>query len=311
MTATPCPCCGTPTPDAYVCQRCGSALAGALREAAGHAEDAPTVVARLTRYGGAGGGARAAEPEAATVTPANRRNPVTAFGWAASVERPRAGALIAEPMPYDPDAADRLDAITNTIGTWARDLGTDATNLAEAARWLADHVDWLRHGPAGAEAFTELHDACADLRRLVDSPATDRLVGVCDCSRVLYAMPWHTAVECPAPCGARWAVADGLAILRRHVDDRLFTAAEAAPLAVRLVSEERSTEQVRKLINKWGERGELAAKGGVWREPNAAELKKDRDHPMVAERLYRFGDVAERLARTQRREPRDREGAAA
>lgn len=310
MTATPCPCCGTPTADAYVCQRCGSALAGALREAAGHAEDAPTVVARLTRYGGAGGGARATEAEAAAVTPANRRNPVTAFGWAASVERPRAGALIAEPMPYDPDAALRLDAFENAVGTWARDLGSDAAGMVEAARWLAAHADELRQHPAAAEAFKDLHDACADLRRLVDSPATDRLVGVCDCSRVLYAMPWHTAVECPPPCGARWAVADGLAILRKHVDDRLFTAAEAAPLAVRLVSEERSTEQVRKLINKWGERGELASKGGVWREPNAAELKEDPDHPMVAVPLYRFGDVATRLAQTPRRERRS-EGAAA
>jgi len=299
--------CGAPT-DAAACHQCALRLAQTLREAAGHAEDAWTVVARLTRYGGAAGGARAAEPEAVTVTPANRRNPVLAFGWAASVERPKAGALIAEPMPFDPDAADRLHAITSTIGTWARDLGTDATDLPGAARWLAEHVDWLRRGPAAAEAFKELHDACADLRRLVDSPATDRLVGVCDCGRVLYAMPWHTAVECPPPCGARWAVSDGLDILRKHIDDRLFTAAEAAPLAVRLVSEERSTEQVRKLINKWGERGELTAKSHVWREPNAAELKKHPDHPMVQEPLYRFGDIADRLARTPRR---NREGAAA
>jgi hypothetical protein len=103
-------------------------------------------------------------------------------------------------------------------------------------------------------------------------------------------------------------VADGLEILRRHLNDKLFTEAEAARLAVRLDGGDRSTDQIRRLIGMWAARGQIGTRGQVWREPNTGELERDPNHGPVAVPTYRFGDVADRLARTPRR---NREGAAA
>lgn len=311
MTANQCACCGKPLADgSVVCRANALSLAERLREAAGHAEDAWTVIARQTRYGGAGGG-RAVDPETAAASPANRRNPVTAFGWAASVERPKAGALRPEPMPMDPSASDRLHAVENTITTWARDLDSDATTLAGAALWLAEHVEDLRMSPAAVEAFDELADACAMLIRLVDRPATGRrLVGVCDCGEVLYAPAGRDVVECRGgkrACGARWGVAESREILMDHLDDQLVTAGEAARLAAYLDGD-RTQEQIRGLVGGWAKRGLVLARGQQWRDPTPAELEADPECVQVAVPTYRFGELRTRLAETPRRH---REGAAA
>lgn len=330
MTAALCVCCGKPVPDtAYACSSCALRLAESLREASGHAEDAWTVIARQARYGGAGG-ARKAEPEPAVTAEDARRNPVTTFGWAASVEKPRASALVAEPMPGDFDAAARLGDVGNVVTTWARhvcetrgmelparrpllgplcDGGIECGHascagvrhrrppsaLGEAAAWLATQVEWLRKRPEAREAFDELHDACGMLRRLVDRPASDRLVGMCDCGKVLYAANGRTVVQCrERTCGMTWHVDRSQQILRDHLDEQLLTAAEAARLAVHLDGGDRGVEQIRKLINAWSARGQIAAHGRYDGEPS-----------------YRFGDVASRLAQTPTRKQRDHEGAAA
>lgn len=321
MTAAECVCCGKPMADpGPVCHRpCAHSLAESLREAAGHAEDAWTVIARQARYGGAGG-ARKVEPEPAETAEDARRNPVTTFAWAASVERPRAGALIAEPMPGDLDASARLDDVGNVVTTWARHvcehrgvelparrplLGPLCANgprcghascagvryrrppsaLGEAAAWLATQVEWLRARPEAREAFDELGDACRMLARLVDSPPDDLLVGMCDCGTTLYAPPWRTVVECPEKrCKLRWNVEKSRDILRDALREKLFTAAEAAHLAA--YWDERTSEQIRKLISMWvrPERRLIEAHGRLGEDP-----------------LYRFGDVIDRLARTPTR----------
>lgn len=317
--------CGRPAPGAAACRQCASALAGRLTEAAGHAEDAWTVLARLARYGGGGGGRRVeAEPDA--TAPANRRNPVLAFGWQASVERPKAGALRPEPVPVDLGASERLATVTNVVITWARhvceergvelparrpllgplcvlgagDCGHPScagirhrrppSALGEAGAWLATQVEWLRHRPEAGEAFDELLDACAMLARLVDRPGVEQqLVGVCDCGTTLYALPWRSVVECPEQrCKLRWDVAKSRNILRDALREKLFTAAEAAHLAASW--DERSSEQIRKLINKWSERGRIVAHGTVEGAP-----------------AFRFGDVLDRLVEAPRRERRERE----
>lgn len=309
MTATTptCACCGKPLADgATVCHADALSLAQTLREAAGHAEDAWTVIARQARMGTAGG-ARQSDPEPAVAAEDLRRNPVTAFGWQASIERPMAGGLRPEPTPADLGALDRYHAAENTISTWARGLGADADGLPGACAWLAEHVEQLRTHPAADEAFRDLTDACGQLRRLVDSPPTKDLVGRCDCGRFLYAADGRTVVQCPEKtCQLWWEVAESRAILRKAIDDRLFTAAEAARLAVRLDDGDRSTEQVRKLINAWSARGQLADHGYIVVELEG--LDEDGQPKTRHDPLFRFGDVADRLAATPRR---NREGAAA
>jgi hypothetical protein len=316
-----CVCCGKPMPDqAYACHRCAQGLAQALNTVAGHAEDAWTVIARQARYGGAGG-ARKIEPEPVETAADARRNAVTEFAWAASIERPARGALRAEPMPPDLSASDRLATVANVVTTWARHVcelrgvelparrpllgplchgGTEGclhrscadirhrrppSALGEAAAWLAGQVDWLRKRPEAGEAVDELLDACAILARLVDSPASAVLVGVCDCGTTLYAPPWRSVVECPDKrCKLRWDVEKSRDILRDALREKLFTAAEAAHLAA--YWDERTSEQIRKLISMWvrPERRLIEAHGRLGEDP-----------------LYRFGDVIDRLARTPTR----------
>jgi hypothetical protein len=332
--------CGQPT-DAAACHRCARDLTQALTEAAGHAEDAWTVLARQTRYGTAGG-ARKVEPEPAGADIDLRRNRVTEFGWAASLERPPVGALRAGPIPPDLKAGRTLDDVGDVATYWAGwicqtrtvelsarrplhaplcDRGFECTHpscmgirfrrppsvLAEALGWLATQTGWLRTRPEAAEAFDELADACRLLVLLVDRPTDQVLVGMCDCGRTLYALAHRHTVTCK-PCALTWDVERSRQILRRHLDDQLMTAAEAAALVVVEDQGGRTIEQIRRLIGMWAARGQIGARGQVWREPNTGELERDPNRGPVAVPTYRFGDVADRLARTPRR---NREGAAA
>lgn len=277
MTAPTCVACDRPTPDGNACTTCAQQLAQALRAAAGHAEDAWTVIARQARVGHGGSGRRP-EPELGEPTEDRQRNPVTTFGWQASIERPAVGALRPEPTPADLGALDQLHAVQNAIGTWVRDLGSDFDTLTEAALWLAEQVGLLRHHPAAAEAFKELRDACRQLERLVDRPAERELVGMCDCGKVLYAAAGRTVVQCPQPtCKLVWNVAESRDILRDALRGKLFTAAEAGHFAAHW--DERTSEQIRKLINKWAERARLTPHGTIGSDP-----------------IYLFGDVLDRLA---------------
>jgi hypothetical protein len=303
VVAATCVRCGAPT-DAAVCRPEARTLAVELLTAAGHAEDAEAVITKQARYGTGGGGGNE------------------------------------EPMPVDLTAAGRLGAVESTVGTWARHVcetrGTELparrpllgpvcaepcehlsceriqyrrppSGLAQAAGWLATQIEWLRKRPEAGEAFADLHDACEQLARLVDRPPDKRLVGVCDCGRVLYAPVGRTAIRCPKPCGAEWNVDDGQDILMRHLDDKLLTAGEAARLAAYLDAD-RTQEQIRKLIAAFARRSLLIAHGYVMRDPTDAELRDDPEAGPVTVPTYRFGDIREQLARTPRR---NREGAAA
>ena len=330
VTAPTCPICASPLADgSVVCRRDARSLADALTVAAGHAEDAWTVIARQTRYG-AGGGARQLDPEPLAAAEHHERNPVTTFGWAASIERPLAGGLRPGVIPPDLSASGRLADTTNTVTTWARhvceqrgaelparrpllgplcELGTGCphdscagirfrrppSDLGEAAAWLATQLDWLRMRPEAEEAFDGLDDACQLLERLVDRPANrGELVGVCDCGTTLYAAHGRSHVVCPEKtCELRWNVAESRDILRDALREKLFTAAEAAHLAAHW--DERTSEQIRKLINKWTERGRLTAHGWIAGSTGEDEARWP---------TYRFGDVIDRLATAPRRAAR-------
>jgi hypothetical protein len=305
-TAPTCARCGQLLADgAVICRQDAQSLADALLAGAGHAEDAWTVIARQARYGTASRGARS------------------------------------EPLPVDLTAAERLAAAANTMATWARHVceerGTELparrpllgpfclpgcehtscagarrrlppSDLAEAAAWLATQVDWLRKRPEAGEAFDELHDACSILARLVDRPGTAglRLVGMCDCGKILYAPHGRDVVQCK-PCGARWNVTESQEILLGHLDGKLVTVPEALDMAGWLDTD-RTREQIRKLLTGWIHSGRLVGHGQVLRDPTEAELRDDPDIGLVAVPTYRFGEIRDRLGATPRR---NREGAAA
>lgn len=266
MSAVSCVACGRELADGFACSPCALSLSQTLKIAAGHAEDAEAVIARQVRYtaGGSGGSE--------------------------------------EPMPVDLAAATRFGAVENTFGTWARDLSESTgepipppvwpqLNVAAiAAAFLARHVDLIRTGPAAAEAFDELHDACEQLARLVDRPPDKQLVGVCDCGKVLYAAAGRTVVQCPErTCKLVWNVEESREILRKHLGDKLVTVSEAARLLAYLDSD-RTQDNLRKLIG--ARLGRLAAHGLVEGEPT-----------------YLFREVTALVAAIPKRERRDRETA--
>lgn len=294
--------CGRPTPDGYCCSGCASELADALLVASGHAEDAEAVIARQTRYGaGSRGGSEARlgyDPTASARYAAVIRTvgrvgqDLTESGvrppgpWRAA-----AGPLCAPQRPGDQPRDRRREEpwyrCEHTSCMAIRDR-TPPTPLAAELMWLTQCMRNLRRHPAADEHFKDLHDACAELARLVDRPADKELVGMCDCGKVLYAANGNSVVTCPTPtCKLHWNVAESRNILRRSLDGKLVTAAEAARLSGFLDSD-RTQDQIRKLINKWAQRGDLAAHGEIDGEPT-----------------FRFGDVFERLARTQRRAVRE------
>lgn len=278
--------CGRPCPDGYADSDCAQELADVLLVAAGHAEDAEAVIARQARYGAAG---RAGSGDGSTpdLTKADDlRNIAREIGtWGQAVTedtgrrphwRPLAG-------PLCPPAGQRCthwscEAIRRREAP---------PQLALELAWLATQTGWLRKHPACDEAFRTLHHACEQLARLVDRPADKELVGMCDCGRVLYAPHGKTAVTCPVPtCKLEWGVTESRDILRRALDGKLVTAAEAARLA-QYLDTDRTQQQIRKLINAWSSRALIEAHGEIDDEPT-----------------YRFGDIFARLARTPRRAAR-------
>lgn len=304
--SSPCVRCGAPT-DAYVCSGDAQDLAKQLRAAAGHAEDAWTVIARQTRAGTGGG--RSTPPELGALSEDLRRNRVNDFAWQASIERPAAGALRPEPTPADLGALDHYRTAENTTITWTRDLGGAADDLPGALSWLADHTDTIRQHPAAKKAFDDLETACRQLERLVDRRVDTRhFIGICNCNRALYA-PWNwTVIQCKdKTCGAVWNLADGQDILLRHLDDRLVTAGEAVKLAGHL-DPDRSQDAVRKLLEKWIDHGRLIAHGHIMREPTEREIRRDPEAYPVPVPTYRFGEIRQLLDETPRR---NRQGAAA
>lgn len=281
MTESPCVHCGRPCPDGYADTKCARELADALLVAAGHAEDAEATLARQARYGtGSRGGSD--DPLPGDLAAAAKLAPIanTIGTWARVVTdhtgrrphwRPLAGPLCPpwrpgdeprtggdEPRTGGPCTHDSCDAIRRR---------TPPPPLARETAWLARQADWLRKHPAAGEAFSELHDACDQLARLVDGPADRALVGICDCGRRLYALDGRTAVQCVGPtCKLVWDVNESRQILRKHLGDKLVTIAEAARLSMYLDSR-RTQDAIRKLLASRAASGQLAAHGIIDGEP--------------------------------------------
>lgn len=317
MSTPTCARCGSVLADgAVICRREAQELAETLLAAAGHAEDAEAVISRQTRYGAGGRGGKS-EPLPVDLFASARYAAVsnTVGGWmrllveegyAREPEpwRPLAGPLCPPVRPGDEPREGNRCAHGSCVAI--RDQVTPVP-LAAACGWLAGHVSALRKHPDAGAAFRELHDTCAQLERLVDRPATgDRLVGMCDCGKILYAPHGRDLVKCKA-CGQRWNVTKSQEILLGHLDGKLVTVPEALDMAGWL-DVDRTREQIRKLLTGWAGRGQVLAHGQVWRDPTDAELEADPEVWQVAVPTYRFGEIRARLAETPRR---NREGAAA
>lgn len=289
MIELTCDLCGNPT-DGYCCRRCTDETAGYVKLVVDLAGEVETNVARLARYATRAGRRAVQVDEDRGPGVANRRQPVAAFGWPASKERPLPNALRAEPLPVDLNASARASHAFNHVATWARlveeergiqlEVHRGEHAAAVAAAWLLGQLEWIRHQPFADEAFEQLKAAGAVIQRIVDRPSDEELVGVCDCGLYLYARRGRSTVQCR--CGLAWDVRQSRVSLTDALRDRLVTVAEAATLGV-IAYPDLQREKVRKLVQSW--------------------VRTDRPNHLIGQPsvdgvVYSFGEIIDRLSRS-------------
>lgn len=215
--------CDRPVGDGYVCQACADKLSRALGDVPALWDELDVVLTRQSRY---------SDPEG------------------------RGGD---KALPFNLKASDTGEALRGTLNTWCRLIaeergkGLPEDHPAAVARWLLNHVTWLRHHRAGADAVDEITSVVHKLRYVVDRPAERVYAGPCrDCDGDMYAKPDAASVEC-RPCGLSYDVAEMLDWMRGQVYGRLVTAKEGVVLLSRF-----GLPIQQKTIDKWVERKRLS-----------------------------------------------------
>jgi hypothetical protein len=156
---------------------------------------------------------------------------------------------------------------------------------AIAARFLLSQLDWLRHQPQAELAMTELSAAGATIRRIVDRPPDQQIVGVCDCGTRLYAYAGAATRTCPPPtCARRWDVHESRDRMWDAVHGYLYTANEAALLLMIHGLGGYNRRKWAKRITMWAQRGLITARGDIDGSP-----------------AYLFADIYERATRSEDR----------
>lgn len=172
MTVT-CELCSAEVADlANVCPRCARKLRLDLHDAPSLDTELEVATAKLTRIGSGGG--RSSEPRL--------------------------------PVNLDADTAGRQ--LKATLASWAdmvadqRGIVPPLDGITPTSRWLLDHIEWLRHHTAGADAVTEIRDAIRAARTVIDRPRSKTYAGRCDqCGTSLFAHENATQAVCPVCVG--------------------------------------------------------------------------------------------------------------
>lgn len=208
--------CEKPTADGYACTSCTNRARGQLATIAELAPAARDVVHRLVRRG--------------------------------------AGPVSGKPgsrPPLDLEAAERLDAVQNTLGGWVRhtveERGIHPPNLphgfdvlAPSARFLAEQVEWMRHR-AEVDEFLDDVDSCVRrIAGMANGPQPGRYAGPCStevdgktCGQDVTARPGASYGTCRA-CGAQYDVDEQQAWMRGEIEGYLARPVEIAGMLLRL-----------------------------------------------------------------------------
>jgi hypothetical protein len=169
-------------------------------------------------------------------------------------------------LPINLSAGARLDAVANTLIGWVRVIARDRGGqleltgepIADTARYLAGHVDWMRHQQWVAEAHNDFEAALRVLRGVVDGRPDRRWLGQCGtptddgaCRTDLYTAAHAATAKCRT-CGTEAVVAD-----RRRQNEALargyaYTAAEIAAAYPEIRADR---------IRQWASRGRILPVG--------------------------------------------------
>jgi hypothetical protein len=250
--------CDLPAPDATVCVGCGRKLRFNLMDVPELVPELETTLARHARIGGQAHGSRSAEI----------------------------------PLVFDIRASEVGHAFRGTLQTWVRlvhdekyasDQGKKPLpedRLSSMAGWLVTEVDWLRMHEIGHDAVTEILQAIASVRRLIDRPPGRVFLGICsavhagiECTEPLYGLNGRHEVRCRT-CGTEHQVEERREVLRDSVEDVLARPAEICRAVIWLDEHVRADQ-----ITRWQQAGRLLPKG------------HDEGKPR-----YRIGDVLDLLA---------------
>jgi hypothetical protein len=283
MTAT-CARCTRPMPDqAYACSSCAYRAGDQLHEIADMAPAARDVAHGFARRGTGG-----------------------------------ASGKPGSSLPFDLGATSKLDHVQARLSTWVgevayarnrpipapRYLGDDPVVLW--ARWLAGHVEWLRHTDDAERFLIEVDECMRAVRSVTRGPASQKYLGPCGaprqvdvtpigrmpgtefvdgalCEGDIYAHRGARVGRCWT-CGAEVAAGDREAWLDAEVRTHAFRAAHIAEAYRVNVN----------TIRSWAARGQLKSywrtDGGIvadWTEPAEGETR---------ERLHYVGDVLDLAA---------------
>lgn len=152
---------------------------------------------------------------------------------AAPHDRARSGGEV--PLPFRSHVPEVVWDLHNTLGAWVHTLARTRTctlTTAQAAEWLARHVELARIHPAADQLADEIIYAVRRARAAIDRPGDRRrFLGPCRadgcCREELYALDGARSVACPA-CGAEHDVAARKDWLQNKLQGHLGTSAEIA-----------------------------------------------------------------------------------
>jgi len=187
------------------------------------------------------------------------------------------GAPARERSPINWGGVEAADVLTNTLTTWARDVGgrtivksRPAGPAVAACMILMRHIDAIRRHPAANELFDEITDAIKQARRAVDRPADRVYLGQCmvetpdedgrqvTCLAELFSRPQASEVSCRV-CGAEHEVGERRAWLMQRAKDMIVTVKEAATFIGEVGGIKVSQSSIRGYLH----RGRIAYRPGV------------------------------------------------
>lgn len=246
--------CGKPAGDGFVCRPCLGKLERMLAEVPALFSELDIAIAKESRFAASG-------------------DKVTQKGGF-------------KPVPFDVTAADAKSDLESKLSLWAADLAASvgARGVGEragllpawAAWWLLAQVERIRTFAAADDLTDELFSARATAVYCIDRPMERRYLGECayqhvdedgttyePCGATLWGRDGEDELTCK-DCGTFYLAA----ILEQKItdmaskglEDRIYTATEAAEVICALRLGEDNAPRLVDRIGKWSQRGRLTRK---------------------------------------------------